>query len=259
MTPDQPNRLPERPEARRVIVVLTRSDWEWITYGPGKRGLKIEPGAHLLSVDSLWQPDSEVERELQTQGLLVPGATLIQSPYESSEYVPEDEAIQHFHRQKLTLVTELLQILGATSIQSELKTYEMELAKAQGRLSLGRRAGRANILDAQASLQRLASEELKRSLSIKDTYPKHAGNPDEARVFTKLHGIRDPEIVQLISARQKANAILSRKVIVTYQRKGDANLKLASSLKIPTLNLGGSFDSSSEIVESISLTLDVKF
>lgn len=222
-------------EAPRVVVALSRADYEWALYGDDRRRVEIPQGTKLVPVDNYKRYEDPLFGRLQDDGLLEPGNIIVQSPFTPERYELQDQAVFGFQREKLHLVSGFCHLLGATRVQSELSSLDVEVRERSGKLKVGRGAGRVRLLHGEAALKLAESESLGQELKLDDRFPGSPPDLVAAAQFLKEHRLLDPEISGLIQLRSGPNPIDSRTVEISFSGQRDKNLQLASKVQIPTV------------------------
>ncbi|NJN24020.1 MAG: hypothetical protein HC810_06000 [Acaryochloridaceae cyanobacterium RL_2_7] len=108
---------------RKAILVVSPHELDRLEYTPEGSELLLSEQIHLL-VPS-YVTTSDLEEKLDGSGLLEPGTLLIQSPYDTSDYVMLDKASSTFALTKYLHFTTLCGLLGAREVtveQIEVKT-----------------------------------------------------------------------------------------------------------------------------------------
>ena len=225
--------LPEEPEKRRVILVLSNSGLETLdqqSYGnPSVRRLLKDDQVSLLNVDDLATQNSSLVKKLKGSGLLNPGSLLIQSPYDPSLYANANEASYKFAQEKCVFFSELCGCLAARKVsakQMELKTIDTQ-KKFNGNInsSYGGIGG-------QAAMN--AWERMKKEVNINEQYPQQYPNLDAAKeLIEQFQFLSDPYINSLFRRRKSGIRIESSRYTLSVTEESKQNLNLAFSLGIP--------------------------
>lgn len=245
--------LPDDEGLRQVLVPLDVADCERARFG-NEKGVSIPKGALPVPVGEYVDYGHPVLAALDGRGLLRVGNVLVRSPFDSHVYEREEDAVLRFHIEKLALVSELCQILGAASVKSDVKTFKMRTAGRSGFLGAGRAA-----MSGKATLNYVDDAETKLRLNLDDTFDGGEPDIDGARAFLAEHALQDRELTHLVDMRARPNTFRTRQLTITHSSESDSGLELSANIHLPFAEIGGEYRSKKRITESFTQTLMVDF
>jgi hypothetical protein len=253
-SPDQtPPNLPA------VIVGASRAQDERAVTFQGHHAFKLPPEATLIIIDPYRTIDDPLAQRLVEAGLLTPGAVLVLSPFGTGTYALESEAELAFEREKVQLISQLCQLLGASSVRSDTSTLRIDEDVRKATAGVSKKIGRVTPYKAKGAVTISEKDERRHNLKVADRYPGGAPDLDAARQFVAKHRLGDPEVLGLVTARAGANTLKSRRITVVYEGKQDRNLDIAADVTIPAGTLAGTFRRSRTTRQRVSLDLDIQF
>ncbi|OZH52594.1 hypothetical protein AFK68_23360 [Hydrocoleum sp. CS-953] len=228
---DTNNYLPEEPEKRRVIMVLSRQELNQLEIDAesdnSARELLLNRQVSLL--DDSAKDDSYLIKKLRNSGLLNPGTILIQSPYDPSDYAEASNASYNFAQAKCINFTNLCGLLGAKKITVE----HMEMKSSDGETKISGNVdtpvGKGN-----GEVESKVWGEMLKKISIEEEYDPSEPNIEEARSYLmENQWLSDPHMKGLIFKREKGIRIKKHKFVLSLTEESQKNLKVAFSLNLP--------------------------
>ncbi|MGD1713185.1 hypothetical protein [Dapis sp. BLCC M172] len=228
---DTNNYLPEEPEKRRVIMVLSRQELSQLEIDAesdnSARELLLNRQVSLL--DDSAKDDSSLIKKLRNSGLLNPGTILIQSPYDPSDYAEVSNASYSFAQAKCINFTNLCGLLGAKKItveHMEMKSFDKKTKVAAKADTSG---GGANV-----EVESYARDKMEKAIMIEEEYDPSEPNIEEARSFLmENQWLSDAHMKGLIFKREKGIRIKKHKFVLSLTEESQKNLKVAFSLNLP--------------------------
>ena len=109
------NTLPDEPSRRKILMVLKPEDIEALRFDEDGPALLLNEEVHILSSQPS-NPDSDVQR-LIDQGLVKPGAVLVQNPFDKNLYQDKPEAVEQFALAKHLYFSTFCGLLGAREVE----------------------------------------------------------------------------------------------------------------------------------------------
>jgi hypothetical protein len=230
------NSLPDEPEKRRVILVLSNSGLETLdqrSYSDSSVYSLLKNNqdnqVSLLNVDDPATQNSSLVKKLKGSGLLNPGSILIQSPYNTSLYANANEASYKFAQEKCVVFAELCNYLAARKVFA--KQMELKTANTQKKFTGDINSSYGGI-GGQAATN--AWEEMKKQVKLDETYPQQDPIIDAAKdLIEEFQFLSDPYINSLFRRRKSGIRIESSKYTLNVTEESKQNLDLAFSLGIP--------------------------
>ena len=224
---------------------------------PAFRDLLVREDAAILHAATDLEQANEITRSLDSQGLLVPGAVLVLSPYSNSFYAPLDVAIDRFSLQKWTSVSMLCAYLGAQSISVEIledteTNTSVKFDAGGSRFGVG-----ASTKGASKALKKFMGQ-----MSLNDTYTGGQFNIEQAETFLETSGlVGDPVLRSLIDARSfSGNMLAQRRLTIDLSKETQRTVEAALEIKVPTfMNVGATFEQAKKSLAHYRLTLSVTF
>jgi hypothetical protein len=221
--------LPSDPSRREVILVLSQVDADRLDM-EDSRAIALRSDVSVLDANAARNSGDEFTTRLARRGLVRPGITLLQSPYDENQYVELQEAADLFALDKFTAMSVLVQHLGARS----LRVSAVEDEKSSERWEANASATKSKI-KTQAKSAHNAAEALGRRLQLCDEYP--GSTPDVASAREHLRQWRldhDRELVSLIDARSvAANPLKRRTLSLDLSSESERQLDLVAGLSLP--------------------------
>lgn len=204
--------------------------------------------------------------EIRKMGFVLPGRrilegdVLIKHPYEEGVYIDASKAADQIRLSKYSLISELAQMLGASSyeIEEAIESIEERQWNAEGNLEY-------KIVKAEVSIKDETSLKQTLGISISDTYPGRGVVSDtsynRALEFAKQHNLWEDGMVRsLIRKRQEQeNPLIEEHLHFDVTKEANERLDAAFSLNC----LGGLFSINAALNKTLSkretITLDIKF
>lgn len=215
------------PKKRKAILVISSHELDRLEYTPGGNELLLNEQVHLL-VPS-YVTTSNLEENLEQSGLLETGNLLIQSPYDSSDYVTLDKASSTFALTKYLHFTTLCGLLGAREVtvaQMEIKTLTgQQILKG----SIDSRLTGGKVEEANGIFERIINK-----ISLRSEFG--GGEPDleEAEAhLRKYQLLNDISMRSLIDQRRGKNPIKSRELTLSLTEESEKNLQVITNIKVP--------------------------
>ncbi|MDJ0897565.1 MAG: hypothetical protein QNJ55_02055 [Xenococcus sp. MO_188.B8] len=258
------NYLPEEPEKRRVIMVLSRQNLNQLQINAesdrSARELLLNSQVSLL--DDSAKGDSSLIQRLRGSGLLNSGSILIQSPYDPSSYADALNASYSFAQAKCIHFANLCGLLAAKKVsveQMEIQTSDGK-TKFSGNLDTSYGRGRAEV-------ERRAWEQMKKAITIEEEYDQGEPKLEQAEIYLSKHQwLSDPHMNGLLFKREAGIPIKKHKFILSLTRESQKNLSVAFSLNIPKNpsipivgQLKGTLEQTKKEAFDFSLTINVEF
>jgi hypothetical protein len=230
-------------------LVLPPEELDRLKYTPQANELFLNEQILLVTTDEM---DGILADELERSGLLETGNLVIQSPYNTSNYVHFDKASSNFAFTKYLHFITLCGLLGATEVIVE----QIEIKTSKGKQLF---KGALNSLYATGNIEGI--EEIRKNLKITGDFD--GGKPDleEAEAhLRKYQLLSDTAMTSLIDQRKGSNPIKSREVTLSLSEESRKILKVVSDVKIPTYaDLQAQIGQVSKEVYEFTLTIKVKF
>jgi len=219
-------------------------------YEDGGSDLLLDSRSYVVNVDDpLHGP---LETALDRAGLLEPGNTLVQSPYDPDRYLVVNEPTTlEIAVQKLNYFVEFCQILGARSARAVEVTRTSRsgtvTAKLGGSLSPSLPGPAALVpvkVSGSTSIGGGLSLEEEQRLSVECEWAGGPPSLDDAERFVERHRLlNDSTFTSLLQARRhRANPIAAKRFELELSEQATANLELASQLVARVGWLKGSVD-----------------
>lgn len=247
-------KIPEDPNLRAVFVVLDRDDLNAARYD-------ADAGETLLDREiavAEYPPASEdlVANMLAEQRMFRPGATLVQSPFDTSVYIPAHDAAETFAQDKYAIFLEVCQALGASRACVARVDAESATAKASAELK-----GGPPVVSGELSAARETVERFSRELNWERTF--HGGSPDIERaeaILRQHHLWGDRPLRSLIRARGNENNNLKEdRLTVNLTKETEAKLDVAARVRLPRSKASGKVTMAKHERVSIEVTFHVTF
>lgn len=226
-------RLPENPAQRKLLVVLDEADYELCQYDEEGRKLLLNPEVNVQQFPVT--SDDQTLLSLQREGLLRPGARLLQSPYDGQLYVDIADAEDSFAVQKYTLFSSVCMFLGATKVQ----VTRIMCRDRDGTVEVNIGGDRMGV-QADGRVQHERVEKLRTKISLCDEFEGGEADVEAAGTLMRTAGLMsNPNLRSLLEmAKVSNNRIKSREFQLDLTRETKSRLELALSVGIPGVARG---------------------
>ena len=244
---------PDEPHRRKTVLVLNQQDIDALRFEEGGADLLLNEEVYILP--SSLQESNPVVQDLIDNGLVQPGAVLIQSPFDKNIYENSIQAVERFALAKYLHFSTLCMNLGAREVtveQIELNnTEDRKIFSLQGGLSM-KGTGDIKIEDKEVA-------SFYDKLTLHDKF--QGGSPDvqAAKEHLKRTGLSgDDAMSSLIDLRRNPNNLLtSRELRLNMTSEVKRNFNVLANLKMPAyLSLEAGYDR--HVCEQTEFTLTVK-
>lgn len=232
--------LPQEPQKRRAILVVSDSNLRDLQYEAHRdktaQDLLYHNQVSLLNVDTLTSDSIESDsliKELSKSGdLLNSGNLLVQSPYNSDEYVEASKAYYTFARKKWDVFTYFWGYLGAKEASVKLNEIKITDTTMKG-------SAKGNTtFSGSAEAERRALEKIKKEMNLKKKYRDAQGKimPDKAKDYIRKYQwmFRDQDFEGAIELCEEGILLEEQEFSMTITQESQTNLNLALSLNVPT-------------------------
>ena len=246
------NTLPDEPSRRKIVMVLKPEDIEALRFDEDGPALLLNEEVHILSSQPS-KPDSDVQR-LIDQGLVKPGAVLVQNPFDKNLYQDKPEAVEQFALAKHLHFSTLCGLLGAREV--EIKQIREKKGESKTSISV---EGGIPVAGVEGSGESKELESFRSQLSLKDEF--EGSEPDvksatELLERTSLSG--DANMCGLLDIFQGQNIrIKSRTLELNLTTEVHRNLKVLANLKVPKFLASLEADHDSNVQEQTGYTLNI--
>lgn len=226
------------PRRRLAIVVVPEHEYDDLRITTAGERLLRDDSVAILTwpLDSRQLSNSPVLTRLDSDGLLEPGAVLLQSPYDPNRYLAPAEATPSIALAKLLSTVELCRRLGASSVRIEEITVT-----SNGESAKWTAEGSGQLLGAQTGSVRSELGTFVQVTQLQDSFP--GGPPDITAAAELLTGARltsDDNLTALVTARTGNNQILSRNFhVTTGHEAARVRQRLATIEAVPLRAAGG--------------------
>lgn len=242
------------PLKRKAILVLSPEDLTRLEYAP--QGNKLFLNEQLCILELTNKLDGSLARRIESSGLLETGILLIQSPYDTSDYVPLDRAPSIFALTKYLHFTTLCGLLGAREVLVE----QIEVKTLKGK-QLFKGSLDSLYLTGNLKGESKLFEEIRNNIGIKSKFDGGQPNLEEAEAHLyKYHMLNDISMKSLIEQRKGRNPIKSRELTLSLSEESRKTLRVISDIRIPThADLQAQLEQIRKEVYEFTLTIKVEF
>ena len=242
-----------------VIVGVSRDQAERSFHLGKKHQIDVPQHAKLVVVDAHLPQRDPLLAPLIGRKQLAPGVILVRSPFQTARYAEESEAELAFEYEKIQLVSQLCQLLGAVQVASKSSSLRVEEKSISVKAAVGKKVGRANVFSGKTDAEVSQTDRWEQMLEVNDAYG--GGEPDlqAAERFVREHKLNEPMIMSLVAARGAQNPIHERTVTVTYEGAQDHNLTIASKVVLPQVSIDGAVRRRRSTRRRVSLALHIEF
>jgi hypothetical protein len=246
------NEIP--PKNRKAILVISAHELDRLEYTPEASELLLSEQVHLL-VPS-YVTTSDLEEKLDNSGLLEPGNLLIQSPYDSSDYVVLDKASSTFALTKYLHFTTLCGLLGAREVTVEQIEVKTLTGKQIFKGSLG-----SPYADGKIEAVNRTFEEIRNNIKLQSKFAGGEPDLDAAEAHLRKYQVsNDISMKSLIDQRKGRNPIKSRELTLSLSEESKRNLQVVTNIKVPVYaNLEAQIEKVRKEVYEFTLMIKVEF
>jgi hypothetical protein len=238
-----------------TILVLRRHDIERSKIDREGMDLLLNDQIRIIEYP-LVERDALID-ELEEQGLIQPGAVLIQSPFKANEYELADEAAETFALEKYSLIALICQHLGARKVTVKSVDAKTSEDKIGGGAKVGNAAAKVT-----ATISHEKLDKFKQNITLVQEYDGGDTDTDSALNLLKARRLAGDRVLRnLIEARGNSkNPVKRHSLIVDLSRETTARLDIAVKAKVPGyVGLNSDFFKSKKEKVTYTLTLEVDF
>jgi hypothetical protein len=242
------------PKKRKAILVISAHELDRLEYTPEGSELLLSEQVHLLVPSDVTTTD--LEEKLDNSGLLEPGNLLIQSPYDSSDYVILDKASSIFALTKYLHFTTLCGLLGAREVTVEQIEVRTLTGKQVFRGSLG-----SPYVDGKIEGVNRTFEEIRNNIKLQSKFGGGEPDLDTAEAHLRQYQLsNDVSMKSLIDQRKGKNPIKSRELTLSLSEESKRNLLAITDIKVPVYaGLQAQIEQVKKEVYEFTLTIRVEF
>lgn len=245
-------------ERRRALVVLTPEDARIARMDQSIRGLLDGGQTAIVELPVPGQParQGSLLEQLIRLNKVRPGALLVQSPFNPDEYEYADAAATTFAVEKGMLLSELCQLLGAKSVETERVAASRDKSGSQQGFR-----GRVRGVVFAARVSRDIEKRVRDSLRVSDQFPGTEPDVAEAVRFLARNGLEgDSTLASLVRLRERRNSLHKRDVVVSLTQESTENLKVAADASgFRMVKVGAEFARTVEQQIEVRLTISIEF
>lgn len=242
------------PKKRKAILVISPHELDRLDYIPEGSELLLNEQVYLLV--SSYVTTSNLEEKLDSSGLLEPGNLLIQSPYDTSDYVMLDKASPTFALTKYLHFTTLCGLLGAREVTVE----QIEVKTLAGK-QIFKGSIDSPYTDGSIEAANRTFEEIRNNIKLQSKFGGGEPSLEEAEAHLRqYHLLNDISMKSLIDQRKGKNPIKSRKLTLSLSEESKKNLQVVADIRIPVYaNLQAQVENVRKEVYEFTLTIGVEF
>lgn len=253
---DNDNMWPDEPSRRKVVMILKPEDIEALRFDEDGPALLLNEEMHILSSHPS-NPDPDVQR-LIDQGLVKPGAILVQNPFDKNLYQDKPEAVEQFALAKHLYFSTLCGLLGAREV--EIKQIRQKKGEREHSVSFEGGIPKAGLEGSEESKE---LESFRSRLALKDEFEGSEPDVEAATELLEQIGLSgDPNMSGLLRIFQSQKIrIKSRTLDLSLTTEVNRNLKVLANLKVPQFlaSLEADYDSKEQEQTEYTLNITVKF
>ncbi len=246
------NTLPDEPSRRKIVMVLKPEDIEALRFDEDGPALLLNEEVHILSSQPS-NPDSDVQR-LIDQGLVNPGAILVQNPFDKNLYQDKPEAVEQFALDKHLHFSTLCGLLGAREV--EIKQIRKKKGERETSVSV---EGGIPVMGVEGSGESKELESFHSQLTLKDEFEGSEPDMEAATELLQRTGLSgDANMRGLLDIYIR---IKSRTLELNLTTEVHRNLKVLANLKVPSYlaSLEADYDRKVHEQTEYILTITVNF
>ena len=244
---------PAEPSRRKIVIILKPEDIDALRSEEGGPELLLNKEVHILSSEPL-NPDPDVQF-LIDEGLVKPGAVLVQNPFNKNLYQDELAAVEQFAVAKYLHFSTFCGLLGAHEV--EVKQIRQRKGSRERSVSVEGDIPSV-VLEGTAEYEEL--ELFRSQLSLRDEF--EGSEPDvkaAAELLQRIGLSGDPNmqgLLDIFRARKKIK-IKSRTLELNLTTEVNRNLKILANLKVPQFLASLEVGYESKIQEQTEYTLRI--
>ena len=249
---DNDNIWPDEPSRRKVVMILKPEDIEALRFDEDGPALLLNQDVHILS-SQFSNPDPDVQR-LIDQGLVKPGAVLVQNPFDKNLYQDKPEAVEQFALAKHLYFSTFCGLLGAREVEikqvREKKEEDEKSIKVEGGIPK---------VGVEGSGQSKKLESFCSRLALKDEFEGTEPDVEAAtQLLERIGLLGDPNMYGLLKIFQGQNIRIKRRTLeLNLTTEVHRNLKILADLKAPKFLASLEADSDSNAQEQTEYTLNI--
>ena len=239
-------------------MVLERKDIVALQYEEGCDDL-LNNG-ELFLLDPQTDQTAPAVRMLFSRELVVPGATLVQSPFDPDSYEEVSVAADQFAIVKFHCFSQFCALLGARKVRVE---EIQEQAKTEHSRYRGEAKARYGGTDSEVGIDvsKKDPDRFRRQSSLKDEFEGGRPNLDEAQGFLRTRGLSNDQVMLgLLEAVGSENKITSRELELDMSIDTQKCFDMMARISVPKfLGLQADIHKESRVRRQLRWTVSVKF
>ena len=212
---------------RRIVMVLERKEIVALQYEDGCEDLLNNGELYLL--DTRTDQTAAAVRRLFAQELAVPGATLVQNPFERDSYQEVSVASERFALDKYQYFSQFCALLGARKLRVEERHGQARTERNRYRAGIKVEDGGAD-----SEIGKAESDRFRREISLEDTFEGGRPNLDQAKSFLYKRGLSNDQVMLgLLEAVGSENKITSRELELDLSIETQKCFDVMVSIRVP--------------------------
>ena len=241
---------------RRIVMVLERKDIVALQYEEGCDDF-LNNG-ELFLLDPQTDQTAPAVRILFSRELVVPGATLVQSPFDPDAYEEVSKAADQFAIVKFHCFSQFCALLGARKVRVE---EIQEQAKAEHNRRRGGAKNGGTGSRARTGSDKKDLDRFRRQYSLKDEFEGGRPNLDEARGFLRTTGLSNDQVMLwLLNTVRSENKITSRELEFDMSIETQKYFDIMAKINVPKfLGLQADIYKKSRVRRQLRWTVSVEF
>lgn len=250
--------LPEHPDQRRVVVVLSDKDVARSRNEGVARYLVTSPQTCFLRHTTELIKPSSLLQTMISKNQYSPGSTLVLNPFDNGSYQSLDKAAEDSVVKKAISFSLLCGYLGAKLVELKRASFEIDSKQFSAECESGLPQFNAE-LSGQIGYSKARS--LTESMKLRDVYGSSDPDITKAEEFLRESGLDgDPVASSLVRTRRDAIPIKNRSFHLNVTNEINSAINLAMNLEIPGfIKQNSKMDYSSIKKMNVELDIEVEF
>jgi hypothetical protein len=212
---------------RKAILVVSSHELERLEYTPQGNELLLSEQIYIFVPSHITH--GSLEEKLDDRGLLEPGTLLLQSPYDTSDYVVLDDASSTFALTKYFHFTTLCGLLGAKEVTVE----QIEVKTLAGK-QIFKGSIDSLYVDGNIDVLNRTFEEMRNNIKLQSKFEGSEPDLEGAEAHLRQYRLlNDISMKSLVDQRRGRNPIKSRHLTLSLSEEFRKSLQVVNDIKVP--------------------------
>ena len=246
----------DTPHSRRVLAAFTQAKWD--TLDPAKRrNLSGQPGVGVLVIDGQSRIDRGIAERVLTENTVSHGMVLVQNPYDTAQYFPDDEAAMEIALKKTLCIAQVCQLLGAREFTVNSIESKSDGTKWNASGGAGAKGMKAKFRGGGGK-----STQLARKIDLSDSSSGGEADVEAAISYLRQHQLESDSMLKSLvdAAAFDGNKIQKRTLTVDVSRESRRSMELAMDVSALAFGSGkGGGGREAHTVDQFAVTYEISF